>query len=215
MSERVSVVINTCCLGEKARSVIALKSGIRYGERLSLLRDVLLPRLINDPLVDEVIVVGEYEPGDGYTYVECPSVAFDCTDALAQRQAGFEASHGDIVVFLHDDHLPLGDFFSSFPLSHIGWDVLVPERLALSNPPNGMCVLNNGREGGYVMGHACVMRRVAVKAVPWSSVAKVHTWDVDHSRKLLAAGQRIVFEEDVNGLAVEDMEARIGARPWM
>jgi hypothetical protein len=108
----ISVIVNTCCLGSNARSVLS-SGGIAYTERRQLLRDVLLPRLVGDPLVDEVIVVGEYEPGFGYEYVHSPSVAFNCTDALQQRQDGFDASNGEVVVFLHDDHLPCDGFFDA------------------------------------------------------------------------------------------------------
>lgn len=205
---KISVVVNTACLGAKAQSVIS-SGGIKHGERLALLRDVLLPRLINDPLVDEVIVAGEYEAGEGYTYVPAPSVAFDCTDALHQRQAGFEASTGDVIVFLHDDHLPTEGFFEDLTgvASRTRWDVIQPARVCRRD--DGLVELNNGFAEGYVMGHAVVMRRSAVIAAPWDSVAKVFTWDVSHTELLRASGQRIVV-----GLCVEDLEARLGATPW-
>lgn len=206
----VSVVVNSACLGEKAKAVKS-SGGIVHGERAALLKNILLPRLVGDPLVDEVIVVGEFEDGDGYTYVPAPSVAFDCTDALHQRQAGFEASSGDIVMFLHDDHMPQADFFTVLRQFYgmKGWDVIVPSRYCLKEFRT--VFLNNGAIDGYVMGHASVMTRSAVEAVPWSSVAKVFAWDVDHSNKLRAAGMAIEFS---GVLMVEDMEARIGGQPW-
>lgn len=208
----ISVVLNSAALGEKAKSVLS-SGGVEHGKRAKLLRYQILPRLLDDPLVGEVIVAGEWEHTKGTRYVFSPSVKFDCTDALQQRHDGFLASKGDIIVFLHDDHSPHPDFFDTLEANYASnkaWDVLVPRRYC-SPAPNCSVALNNGKAEGYVMGHCSVMRRSAVEAVPWNSVKKIFVWDVDHTDKLKKAGQTIMFSDD---LYVQDLETELGAEPW-
>ena len=76
-----------------------------YGYRSYALRNWILPQYIADPYIDEVIVVGDFEEGEGYQYVPCPSVKFNWSDCIAQRHEGFLASSGDVVIFQHDDHV--------------------------------------------------------------------------------------------------------------
>jgi hypothetical protein len=210
----VSVVVNTAALGTKSGDI--LSSGkVPHRARVKVLREVLLPRLCSNPLVDEVIVAGEWhEPGigDRWRYVPVASQNFDCTDALASRQAGAEASHGNLLVFLHDDHVPGEDFFVNL-VSHYGsvgnWDVLVPERRTFKDGVD--IALNNGASQGYVMGHACVLRREIWKDVPWTDVPQVHTWDVGFT---LLLRQQLAIIKWVRDLVVYDAESALGARPW-
>lgn len=204
--------MNSAALGERSKTVIS-SGGIEHGKRSDLLRFQILPRLLDDPLVTEVIVAGEWEYSKGVRYVYSPSVAFDCTDALQSRHVGFLASKGDPIVFLHDDHMPHPDFFDVLQTHYIPdptWDVLVPRRYC-SPAQHCSMALNNGKAEGYVMGHCSVMRRSAVEAVPWNTVAKVFVWDCDHSDKLKKAGQTIVWADD---LYVQDLETELGAEPW-
>ena len=204
-----SVIINSAALGPKSGAVLS-SVGQPYSKRIDLL-DGMLVELPSRAGVDEVIVVGEYKDGPGYRYISAPSRAFDCTDALHQRQAGFEASSGDLLVFAHDDHKPDIGFFNVLRQRYVGddsWDVLVPVRRALEQ--GEILTLNNGF-GVYVMGHACVMRRAMATAVPWSSVQKIFTWDVDHTARLRAAGTRIKWVED---LIVWDLEERAPGFGW-
>lgn len=213
----ISVIVNTAARGEKSGTVVSSggKSGVTHAQRIDLLESRILPRLLHDEDVDEVIVVGEWrEPKEGerFRYVPCPSVQFDCTDALDQRQAGFEASSGRILVFLHDDHLPDEWFFRLLAGIYDrmnDWQVLVPRRMALHNEQ--WHTLNNGEAEGYVMGHASVMRRSVVEACPWRRVPKVFTWDVCSTLLLREAKASIRWVKD---LVVCDLEAEIGARPW-
>lgn len=205
----ISVIINSAALGERSRSVLS-SVGKPYGERAALLKEKILPKVVGVPGV-EVIVVGEYEAGEGYTYVPSPSVAFDATDALKQRTDGLAASHGDIVVFQHDDHVLDAAFFQYLQGRYgadDAWDVLVPARWAY----DGETVrLNNGSGDGYVMGHACVIRRAMAEKTPWSLVDKVFTWDVSHTLALRANGARIRFVDD---LIVWDLEGRAPGYGW-
>ena len=210
----VSVIVNTAALGPKSGDI--LSSGkVPHRARERILRQVLLPRVCNNPLVDEVIVAGEWHDpgiGDRWRYVPCDSVNYDCTDALMQRQVGAEASSSNLLVFLHDDHVPGEDFFVNL-VNHYGsagnWDVLVPERRTFRDHLDIM--LNNGREEGYVMGHACVMRREMWKDAPWTDAPAVYTWDVGYTIVLRAKLATIKWVHD---LAVYDAEAALGARPW-
>ena len=209
----ITVIVNTAALGPK--SADTLSSGkIPHRARIKILRDVLLPRLTAQPLVDEVIVAGEWhEPGlgDRWRYVPCASEHYDCTDALAQRQAGAEASHSNLLVFLHDDHVPAEDFFLNLQAhwaNRTDWDVLVPERRTFKD--GAEVVLNNGRHQ-YIMGHACVMRREMWEAAPWTRVPKVHTWDMGHTIQVRDQLGQIKWVTD---LIVYDAEAALGARPW-
>ena len=209
----VSVIINSAALG--ARSGDILSSGnVPHRARAKILREVLLPRLCENTLVDEVIVAGEWhEPGigDRWRYVPCASQNYDCTDALAQRQAGAEAAHGNLLVFLHDDHVPATDFFEVLTGKYGSdghWDVLVPERRTFKGTDE--IVLNNGRHQ-YVMGHACVLRREMWKDVPWTDVPAVFTWDISHSIALRDKAAAIRWVTD---LIVYDAEAALGSRPW-
>ena len=207
----VSVIINTAAMGLKARSVLS-SSGIPHGQRALLLRGQVLPRLLRDPAVDEVLVVGEYEPAEGYQYIESPSVAFDATDALQQRASGAAASRGDVMVFQHDDHTIDESFFEILRTTYARdsrWDVLVPARWTMDSA--GPRQLNNGSAEGYVGGHVCVMRRSIVDKAPWSAVGKVPTWDLAHTSMLRACGARIRWVED---LKVWDLEGRAPGYGW-
>lgn len=222
-----SVCINTCCL--QARPVTS-SGGIPHAARAEMLQRTI-PRLLKEPLITDVIVVGEYESGDGYTYIHSPSVNFDCTDALEQRHQGALAAQSDTVLFLHDDHMPTRDFFQNLMLRtqqfrlSTPWDVFVPYRV--SETPAGAfgdgddrspCFreLNNGMDGHYVMGHASVIRRKMLNLVPWNTVPKVFTWDVEHTKLLRAAKATIQWADREIGkeVFVYDLESELGATPW-
>ena len=210
----VAVIVNTAALGPQSRDV--LSSGkVPHKARVKLLENVLLPRLCAEPLVDEVVVVGEWrppEPDERWLYIPNASQNFDCTDALAQRQAGAEFTTSRLLVFLHDDHVPASDFFKVLVQKYANnghWDVLVPERRCWKGDEE--VLLNNGRMELYVMGHACVMRREIWQDVPWTDVPQVFTWDIGHTLLLRKACARIEY---VNDLIVYDAETTLGAEPW-
>lgn len=210
LGSRTSVVINSAALGSRSRGQLS-SSGIPHGRRGVLLKEQILPGLIGRQGL-EVVVAGEYEPGEGFLYVSSPSVAFDCTDALQQRAAGLSASSGNIVLFQHDDHIVCDGFFQILSDKYAqddSWDVLVPSRWAMDGGKRRR--LNDGRADGYVMGHACVMRRAMAECVPWSSVPRVFTWDVEHTRLLRGRHARLLWVED---LKVWDLEGRAPGYAW-
>ena len=214
----ISLVINTCAGGPKAADT--LSSGRQpHAHRSFALRNFILPAALADPTFDEVIVVGEWEPGNGYVYIEVPSVHFSCVDALAQRQAGFERSRGVIIFFQHDDHmLARMPFWDEAKNTIIPWakepqDVVVPSRYTRLRNVNGERLQNGkpqlGLEIGYISGHCAIYRREVLEKCPWGNVDEVHTWDVAHTAQIRAAGFKIEWSD---ALRVYDCEA--GATPW-
>ena len=233
----ISLVINTCANGPKAAKT--LSSGKQpHAQRAFALRNFILPAAIADPAFSEVIVVGEWEPGNGYIYIEVPSERFSCVDALAQRQAGFERATGDWIVFQHDDHLLENDLWNGDPyefssklidsLSGIQTDVLVPARYTRLRNVNGEKLFSGEAkygtdsiedcEGqswpvplarGYISGHCAIYRREVLERCPWSSVRKTFTWDTVHTAQIREAGFSINWS-DV--LRCYDVEA--GSHPW-
>jgi len=235
----ISLVINTCALSDQVRYRSVLSSGKQLHEqRAFALRNFILPAALADPTFDEVIVAGEWEPGDGYTYIEVPSEHFSCVDALAQRQAGFEKSRGDWVVFQHDDHMLENGYsghqeFWGEDILQVEWltekgtvDVLVPARYTrLRNVngerlPNGECTkheklgcfrcFDETECKSYVSGHCAIYRCEVLEACPWGDVPKQFTWDMEHTAQIRTAGFNI---EWTDSLRVWDCES--GATPWL
>ena len=227
----ISLVINTCAGGAKAAETLS-SGGQPHAQRAFALRNFILPAAIADPTFNEVIVVGEWEPGNGYTYIEVPSKHFSCVDALQQRQVGFEKSRGDVVIFQHDDHI-----LEVWPLDH-GYNavevfeeeepsVLVPARYTRLRNVNGERLYNGEPDlvfddkgvyaveflqrqvRGYISGHCAIYRREVLEKCPWGDVSEKFTWDVQHTAQIRAAGFKITWS---SALKVWDVEA--GSRPW-
>ena len=89
------------------------------------------------------------------------------------------------------------------------WDVLGPARQA--NDKGTIRTLNTGKEDGYVMGHACVMRRAMAEQAPWSDVEKIFSWDVSHTRLLQSRNAHIRW---VGDLVMWDLEERAPGYGW-
>ncbi len=214
----ISLVVNTCAGGPKAAET--LSSGRQsHMQRAFALRNFILPAALADPTFSEVIVVGEWEPGDDYIYIESPSEHFSCVDALAQRQAGFERSTGDWIVFQHDDHM----FVNSEDGIFTEADVLVPSRYTRLRNVNGERLFNgapitgpgdassavNPFSKGYISGHCAIYRREVLEKCPWSNVAEQFTWDIRHTGQIRAAGFKIEWSSALKAWDVEN-----GSRPW-
>ena len=196
----ISVVINTCALGPRSREVTGSCSSTPHAARTFALRHFIIPRYVDDPFISEVIVVGEWEPGEDYTYIPHPSEHFSCVDALSQRQAGFDASSGEIAVFTHDDHIFAADAFS-FVAAGFEGDVILPTRLKRTS--GGVKVLPNGSAEGYVSGHASIMKREMATRAPWSEVEKIHTWDLSHTNLLIREGAHVISSPQIRVYDVE------------
>lgn len=209
----VSTIINTCCLEVGAEQ--RLSSGRQpYAARAWLLRNVLLPYYADIDDV-QVIVVGSFEPGAGYTYVESPSVYKNCADALVQRQLAmnYVLSDAEWVVFQHDDHLLERAALGALPYAAkvYSGEVLSPSRWtrARGGRPEQ---LNDGapyRSDGHINGHCVVMKPEVARRVPWTSVPPVFTWDMEYTEALRAAGFTIRYTPELRCFDLE-----MGAEPW-
>lgn len=208
----IGVVVNTAALGSISGDIYS-SGRVKHRERIALVED-LLSRLSKDEWVDEIVVAGEWRdplPNERWKYAPAPSINFDCTDALRQRQIGAEETTADTLVFLHDDHFPDPDFFAILNLMRRAgppWDVLVPRRAC---EREGVAVILNNGSPHYVMGHCCVMRRAMWEVAPWTKVPRVFAWDVGHTFLLQEHHARIRFPDN---LIVRDMETMLGATPW-
>ena len=185
-------------------------SGVPHAMRIYALRNIILPHYSADKNISELIVVGEWEPGEGYTYIKCPSVHFSSVDALKQRQVGFEASTGDVVIHSHDDHILAPDWATCLDSRA---DILIPQRWTRLRHSFGE-VLNNGEPTpqdprGYVSGHCAVYKREVLERCPWSMVPAIRTWDMQATRLYDDAGFKIVRSQTLRCYDTE-----FGSSPW-
>lgn len=199
--KRLSVVINTCAASPRQTPS---STGILHSARAYALRNFIIPYYQHHPAVDELIVVGEWEPGQ-YLYLHQPSEHFNWNDALVQRQRGFLASSSPWVLFTHDDHwceLPQG-------WADRAYDVVVPDRWTRLRNGTGEQI-NNGRNDGYIMGHCAFFRRAVIDACPWDVIPpSKRIWDVLHTRMVMDAGFHIHWDDHIRCWDVE-----MGAEPW-
>jgi len=202
----LSVVINTSALAPDAAT--HLSSGkVPHAQRAWLLRAVILPRYIESGVFSEIVVVGEFEPGLGYTYLEFPSVYHNCADALLKRQAGYEALKQRSVgwvLFQHDDHM--WDFANGYPAKEAA-DVLSLSRWTRARVGFGEQLNDGGLR--HINGHACLFRFGVAARVPWTKAPPVFTWDMEMTKLLREANVAIRYAPEFK---VYDME--FGAEPW-
>jgi hypothetical protein len=198
--QTLAVVINTCATQRNSSS-----AGVPHCDRAYALRNFIIPYYQHHPGVDELIVVGEWEPGD-YIYVHSPSEHFNWNDALVQRQRGFAASQSAWIAFSHDDHwIELPKHWTPPPHS----DVVVPDRWTRLRKGSGER-LNNGRNERYVMGHCALYAREVIYNCPWDGVPPTRRiWDVQHTEMIVDRGYHIHWDD---GLIAWDVE--MGAQPW-
>lgn len=194
----ISAIVNTSALGPRAHEITGSRSPTPHAMRAYALRHFIIPSLVN--FCDEVFVVGEWEDGEGYTYIPVPSVNFNCTDALAQRHAGYLAAKGDLLLFQHDDH-----WVASLP--SVEAPVVSPRRVTIRG--GRIVTLANGHPD-YICGHVAMYRREVLNLCPWDAVPKVHTWDVEHTKMIHAAGFTPEYDPS---WVIEDVE--YGASPWL
>lgn len=178
----ITAIVNTCALGGHGN---AGSAGKPYSHRAELLERDILPGLRRHE-ISQVIVVGEYKPGEGYQYIHSPSVYKNCRDVLAQRQAGFEAAKFDWIFFQMDDH----SLSANAPLDSLRQcdaDIVTPYRHG-----RGGTLLNSGfndaRGISYVHTHGIFMRRHAVETCPWIRLPPIHAFDIVHTMWFQDAG---------------------------
>lgn len=194
----LSVIVNTCSLGPMANHVTGSHTDTLHAVRAYALNHFILPHYMR--WADEVIVVGEYMPGDGYASIHSPSKYFSAVDALHQRHEGFLASSGDWLAFVHDDH-----WLDLTNADHVHWsssDVWVPRRYKRIDGRVEPQINGMHEDPPYIGGHCAIYSRKAIEAAPWDAVPKVWTWDTEHTRML---GDLTATETDM--LRVWDVEA--------
>jgi hypothetical protein len=206
----IACIVNTSCLAPDAET--RLSSGkVPYGRRAWLLRNVILPTYRWANTFSEIIVVGEFEAGDGYEHIPADSVYHTCADALWKRQLAVERlRHPTVewVLFQHDDHLY--DPNNMYPLTReYPADVLSPSRWTRARTGAGEA-LNDGTQAGHMNGHACLMRPSVFRAgFSWADTAPVFTWDQHATKKLADLG---LVHARAPELRTWDLEE--GAHPW-
>ena len=173
---------------------------IAGGRRGALLDDAILPSVLGQGF-GEVVVVGVHHEGAGYRYLHVPPVTGTTLDALIKRGVGAEATGSDAVLYLSDDHLPLGSWATEWPAwEPARWDVLVPARYVMRE---GVPVeINNGLDGRdpnapYCGGHAGIFRRRVLRARPWMAAPHNLCWDLYHSRQVLHSGFQLTHCADL------------------
>ena len=201
---RISLIVNTCCLGPRAHEITGSRSPTPHAFRAFMLGNAMLPFYRADVSFDEIIVVGEFVEGPGYKYVHSPSTHFSCIDALEQRQRGFEASTGDILIFTHDDHFldyTFGARLKAMLPFPEGVEIVLPQRRRRTF--EDYQILNNGRDNGYLGGHVVLGTRRAFEIVPWGDVEKVHEWDRAMTHLVATRGVEARWTEDLWAWDVE------------
>ena len=209
----IACVIGTAALAEHASRTLS-SGGQPYSNRAWLLRNVILPWYVSAGTFSEIVVVGEFEPGPGYTHIPFNSVYKNCADALVKRQAGWDAlKHKNVewILFQHDDHLY--DPSNPYP-AHDAAGVLSPSRFTRARCTQGEA-LNDGSGVGpnalvHVNGHVCLMRHsVLENGFAWTQSPPLFTWDVEVTHLLRQRNVPIRYAPE---LVTWDMEA--GAEPW-
>ena len=203
----ISLCINTAAGASHAKHIKS-SGGVPYSWRAYALKHFILPAYIRDPSIDEVIVVGIWEEGDGYTYVHVPPEHYSWADCIAQRQAGYEAASGSMLIFQHDDHVMEPLDTQRITAMEFG-DVISPARYTRTRVFAGE-PLNDGSNGGYIDGHCALYKRKVIETCPWKDVPVTFTMDVKHTEQIRAAGFNIHFTDVVRCWDVE-----FGATPWL
>ena len=211
----LSLIITTCALLD---GDVPLSSGKQpHAFRAYLLRCFILPQAIASKAFDEIFVVGEFEPGPGYTYLPVPSVERSSIhDSLRKRQAGTDAATGDWLVVQNDDHMldPQALVHARPWMDDKVADVISPARWTRLRGVVGER-LNGGEPGGrwsgagHINGHGALYRAAVLRTCPWSALPKVFVYDVAHSDAIRNEGFHIVWAENVCIWDIEHM-----AEPW-
>ena len=170
-------------------------------KRRTLIREKVLPSALRHLGGEEVYVVGDFEPGLGYTYLPVPPITGTTIDALVKRDVGTLATNADGIFYLSDDHM----------LRDMG--VMPRDRLTIG-VPDRRCGdrygLNMGLQDGYCGGHAGLFPRELVQRRPWSTMPHHRLWDMLSSHIYVEMGATL---EQLPYWTIEDVEPN--GRPWL
>ena len=182
--------------------------------RQTLIAERVLPSVLGQPFT-EVLVVGDYRDGPDYRYLHVPPITGTTIDGLIKRETAAVATASDILVYLCDDHRLSPTFWDDLQ-TYLPepWDLLAPSRYTIRE---GLHVpLNMGQKECYIGGHGIVVRRSALRILPW--MAGLHRgdaariWDVTHTHEAVRRGVRVAYAPE-GVLGIEDIEP--SARPWL
>jgi hypothetical protein len=224
----LNVIINTCCMTEDplvAANTGSYGAGRRtYRDRQDNLADMIECYSLQ-PGVD-VVVVGEYKPGPGYTYIEDPGLTHSPEDQAQQRYTAEKRlqDHGadQPTLYLNDDHyFPVEDIGPAIDTlqewNFLGWNIGV---MAFRRRDYAGRRMIDGCSGGahglkdYVMGHGhlatfpVVMRALWGAVVPTPGVGTGLQADIQFTGVLAAAD----VKWRRGPFTLIDMEE--GAFPW-
>ena len=176
-------------------------------KRIPLVREKVLPSVLHAGF-DEIVWVGDGEPGEGYRFLRVPKVLGTTTDALIKRDVGTVATIADRIFYLCDDHRIVR---ADWPPDE--YDLVVPWRSA-QHPTLGQVRLNMGLDPAdpnrpYCGGHAGLFRRSLIQRRPWTAMLHDRLWDLHASRIQMEMGAVVA---EWPGIVVEDLEPE--AQPW-
>jgi hypothetical protein len=205
MSDTATLIINTASGADDALLKGNPYRKEAYAKRAELLATRILPSVLEDDGWDEVIVAGIIpislvEQFPNISFLHLPPVRNDRWDALAHREMAARHACGDLLVFCHDDHLPISG--KGLKDHDPYYDILVPRRA------HGMTgvTMNNGRAEGYMGGHCYVQRRWSWARLPLTSAPDEY-WDTVLTEAWKQMGASIVW---TNKLVHYDLEATAG-----
>lgn len=189
-------------------AVILIASLRRWG----LITEKILPSLFHQGF-DDILVVGDFCPGEGYRYLPVPKITGTTVDALIKRDVGTLATEADVLVYLSDDHMLSPNFGAILRQAFVPMfrenkvDVLVPGRSVWYIDKK--IPLNMGQAEAYCGGHAGVFHRRVIQAMPWTTGPHHPNWDLLISHEHQRRGFSYLYS-DV--LEVWDVEPE--GRPW-
>lgn len=183
-------------------------------KRMPLVAEKILPA-VRACHPTQLLVVGDYLQGNGYTYLPVPPLTHSTTDALVKRDVAALACTTNWIAYFSDDHLPANDFgeqLDRLPLTK--YDVFVPARYASQEGHEGER-LNMG-EPTYCGGHAGLFRRSLIQEMPWSAGPHDRLWDLLNSQRHQQAGARYHWEPaDESQVKLRVFDVEPGASPWL
>lgn len=176
-------------------------------KRAQLVHDEILPSVLRQGLFGEVIVVGDFGPGEGYRFLHVPKVTGTTMDALMKRECASAASRADALLYLCDDHLLFDGWAAEWPAWEQGrWGILVPARY--TEAEGKIVEINNGTDpqwpgAPYCGGHSGIFRREVLRARPWMAAPHDLFWDLGHSRQVVESGFPLVHCPDLKVLDID------------
>jgi hypothetical protein len=210
----ISIIINTCA-GTKDPEILERRGSRdntgkrKYAERAAKLREML--GRYRDLKDVEIIVVGEWESGEGYRYIHDPGKLKDPSDQAQQRHTGMQAAKGSVILFLNDDHyVPLVDFKNVERVAEEFGASGVAYRCIQNGDDNGLPHMGLNLAKPYIPGHASIFKREVIEAAPWSLAAeRIGPTDVLHTESLEDRGFKTNRRTDL----VRAYDIEIGAFP--